>query len=157
MAANVESITKSVDRRRLAEGLILSLAATFTLAVKTQGYGWNLSGPFSAALRPMFAEMQRDQFAAVEEIAVRIRVLGMPAPSAFSQFAVLSGVEEESECPDWREMVRQLVKDQDTIAKVCQRVRDTAELSNDTATLDLMARRITRHEQNAWELKVLLD
>ncbi len=157
MKPNIETIVKSVDRRRLAEGLVLSLASTFTLAVKTQSYSWNVSGPFSASLRTLFTDMHRDQFAAVEEIAVRIRVLGTPAPSAFSQFSVLSGITEEAESPEWREMVRQLVDDQDAVAKVCQRVHDTAELFNDTATLSLMARRITRHERNAWELKVLLD
>ncbi len=157
MTGKLETLIKAVDRRRLADGLIVSLAGSFTLAVKTQGYGWNVTGPFAAALRPMFADMQRDLFAAVEEIAVRIRVLGSPTPSAFSQFAVLSGIHEEAECPDWREMVRQLVDDQEVLVKACQRVHDTAELSSDTATLDLMARRITRHERNAWELRVLLD
>ena len=73
------------QRFRNAEGLVLSLAATFTLAVKTHSYGGNVSGPFSASLRALFSDMHRDQFAAVEEIAVRIRVLGTPAPSACSR------------------------------------------------------------------------
>ena len=157
MSGKLETLIKAVDRRRLADGLIVTLAASFTLAVKTQGYGWNVTGPFSGTLRPMFNEMQVDLYAAVDEIAVRIRVLGSPTPSAFSQYAVLSGLQEEGECPDWREMVRQLVDDQDVVAKACQRVYGTAEFSSDTATLDLMARRIPRHERNAWELRVLLD
>lgn len=157
MTGNLEALTKSIQRRRLADGLVVALCASFTLAVKTQCYGWNVSGPFASSLRAMFDSMRKDMFEAVEEMAVRLRVLGCPAPSAFSHFSVLSGIHEEPECPGWREMVEQLVADQDLVVDACRKVHDTAELSADTATLDLMARRITRHERNAWELRVLLE
>ncbi|HEX5757084.1 MAG TPA: ferritin-like domain-containing protein [Arenimonas sp.] len=157
MTGNLEALTKSIQRRRLADGLVIALCGTFTLGVKTQCYGWNVSGPFASSLRVMFNGMHDDMFGAVEEMAVRLRVLGCPAPSAFSQFSVLSGIHEEAECPGWREMIEQLVLDQDIVIEACRKVHDTAELSADTATLGLMARRVTRHERYAWELRILLE
>lgn len=69
----------------------------------------------------------------------------------------LSNIREEAEVPDWREMVSQLVQDQAVAAQSSRQVHGLAELTTDTATQDLSARRITKHERNAWELKALLE
>lgn len=132
-------------------------ANTFTLAVKTKAFAWNATGLFSASLRTMFKEQFNDHWPTIDEIAMRILVLGLPAPSAFGQFAPLSDVPEEPDVPEWRDMVRQLILDQEVVARTCQRAHATAELFNDTATLDLMGRRVARHQRNAWELKALLE
>jgi starvation-inducible DNA-binding protein len=148
---------RPMDRRRVAEGLVHVISDSFTLALKCQSFAWNVTGPMSAALRPMFHDQARDGWGAVEEIAVRIRFLGLPTPSAFGQFLTLSSVQESADIPDWREMTRQLLGDQDLVVRSCQRAYNIAELGNDTASQDLMARRISRHQRNAWELRSLME
>lgn len=148
---------RPMDRRRVAEGLIHVISDSFTLALKCQSFAWNVTGPMSAALRPLFQDQSRDGWAAVEDIAVRIRFLGLPTPSAFGQFLTLSSVQEAADLPSWREMVQQLLADQDVVVRSCQRAYNIAELANDTASQDLMARRIARHQRNSWELRSLTE
>lgn len=153
----VFGMIRPMDRRRVAEGLIHVISDSFTLSLKCQSFTWNVTGPMSAALRPLFQEQARDGWAAVEEIAVRIRYLGLPTPSAFGQFLTLSSVQEAADIPDWREMVRILLADQDLVVRSCQRAYNIAELGNDTASQELMSKRITRHQRNSWELRTLLE
>ena len=155
MSSTVESIVRSTDRRRIAEALIFAMADTAMLAMKTRAFAWNITGPFAASLRPMFILQYKDLEIAMEEMAMR--VLGSPAPTAISQLISLSSITEEAEVPDWREMVTQLVQDQTIAAQSSRQVHSFAELTTDTATQDLSARRITKHERNAWELKALLE
>lgn len=157
MSSTVESIVRSTDRRRIAEALIFAMADTAMLSMKTRAFAWNITGPFAASLRPMFILQYKDLEIAMEEMAMRVRVLGSPAPTAVSQLISLSNIREEAEVPDWREMVSQLVQDQGLAAQSARQVHNLAELTTDTATLDLSARRITRHERNAWELQALLE
>ena len=157
MSSTVESIVRSTDRRRIAEALVFAMADTAMLAMKTRAFAWNISGPFAASLRPMFVLQYKDLEIAMEEMAMRVRVLGSPAPTAISQLISLSNIREEADVPDWREMVSQLVQDQALAAQSSRQVYGLAELTTDTATQDLSARRITRHERNAWELKSLLE
>ena len=157
MSSTVESIVRSTDRRRIAEALIFAMADTAMLAMKTRAFAWNITGPFAASLRPMFILQYKDLEIAMEEMAMRVRVLGSPAPTAISQLISLSSITEEAEVPDWREMVNQLVRDQTIAAQSSRQGHSFAELTTDTATQDLSARRITKHERNAWELKALLE
>lgn len=157
MSSTVESIVRSTDRRRIAEALIFAMADTAMLAMKTRAFAWNITGPFAASLRPMFILQYKDLEIAMEEMAMRVRVLGSPAPTAISQLISLSSITEEAEVPDWREMVNQLVRDQTIAAQSSRQVHSFAELTTDTATQDLSARRITKHERKAWELKALLE
>lgn len=157
MSSTVESIVRSTDRRRIAESLVYAMADAVMLSVKTRAFAWNVTGPFAASLRPMFILQHKDMEIAIEEISMRIRVLGNSAPTALSQLMSLSNIREEAEVPEWREMVSQLVHDQAIAAQSARQVHNFAELTTDTATQDLVARRIARHERNAWELKALLE
>lgn len=157
MKTAVDHLIRQVDRRRIADAIVVTLAETYLLSAKTRAFFWNVSGPFAGALRPMFEAQHRDMEQSIDDMAVRLRFFGQPAPSAFMQLAQLSSVREEADVPDWRDMVSQLVQDQDVVVQAAKKVYAAAELSNDTATLDLMARRISRHERNAWELRSLLE
>lgn len=157
MSTTVESIVRSTDRRRIAESLVFAMADCVMLSIKTRAFSWNITGPFAACLRPMFILQHKDMEIAIEEMSMRIRFLGNPAPTALSQLISLSSIREESEVLEWREMVSQLLQDQAIAAQSARQVYNFAELTTDTATQELVARRITRHERNAWELKALLE
>ncbi len=82
MSSTVESIVRSTDRLRIAEALIFAMADTAMLAMKTRAFAWNIIGPFAASLRPMFVLQYKDLEIAMEEMAMRVRVLGSPASGA---------------------------------------------------------------------------
>ncbi len=97
------------DREEIAAGLSKLLADSYTLYLKTHNYHWNVTGPLFNTLHTMFEEQYTELAAAVDEIAERIRALGIVAPGSYEQFAALTAVEESAGGESAEEMIRQLV------------------------------------------------
>ncbi|MEK9662650.1 MAG: ferritin-like domain-containing protein, partial [Alphaproteobacteria bacterium] len=70
------------DRKAIAEGLARLLADTYTLYLKTHYYHWNVTGPMFNTLHLMFEQQYNELALAVDEIAERIRALGVFAPGS---------------------------------------------------------------------------
>ena len=82
------------ERLAVAEGLKRLLADSYTLYLQTHNFHWNVTGPQFRELHLMFEEHYTELATAVDEIAERIRTLGVPAPGTYKEFAVLSSIEE---------------------------------------------------------------
>jgi starvation-inducible DNA-binding protein len=145
------------ERRAIAEGLSRLLADTYTLYLKTHNFHWNVTGPMFSTLHALFEEEYTELATAVDEIAERIRALGMPAPGSYQQFLKLSSIKEETGVPDATEMIRQLVLGQEAVARTARGVFPLAEKANDQPTADLLTQRLQVHEKNAWMLRSLLE
>ena len=147
-------------RRRISEGLSAFLSDSFTLYLKTHNFHWNVTGPMFNALHVMFETQYTEQWAALDEIAERIRALGYNAPGSYAEFIRLSSIPEEAgleDAADWREMVRQLVVGNEAVCRTARKVLDTAEKGEDDPTVDLMTQRLQTHEKYAWMLRSLLQ
>ena len=57
-------------RKAIAESLVKVLADTYALALKTQNYHWNVTGPSFAQYHAMFEEQYTALYAAGDEVAV---------------------------------------------------------------------------------------
>ena len=79
------------------------------------------------------------------------------APGSYTEFAELAAVKEDTGSPDAKQMIRNLVADQETVVEAARRVVESAEGSGDQATADLGVRRIQVHEKNAWMLRSHLE
>ena len=75
---------------------------------------------------------------AVDEIAERIRALGVNAPGSYHAFAELSEIPEETGFPDAREMLRQLVQAQEAVARTARSVMPLADAASDEPSADLL-------------------
>ena len=145
------------DRHAIAEGLSRVLADTYTLYLKTHNYHWNVTGPMFNALHLMFEEQYTEMAAAVDEIAERIRTLGVNAPGSYKAFSKLTEIEEETDVPSAEEMVRQLVIGQETVVRTARNAFSAAERASDEPTIDLLTQRMQVHEKNAWMLRSMID
>jgi starvation-inducible DNA-binding protein len=144
------------DREAITEGLSRLLADSYTLYLKTHNYHWNVTGPMFQTLHLMF-ETQYDELAlAVDLIAERIRSLGAPAPATYREFMALTSVTEDDDRPDATEMIRRLVKGQETVARTARSVFPAVEKARDEPTADLLTQRMQVHEKTAWMLRSLL-
>jgi phosphatidylserine/phosphatidylglycerophosphate/cardiolipin synthase-like enzyme len=94
------------DRSRIADGLARLLADNYSLYLKTHNFHWNVTGPMFQTLHVMFMEQYNELWIALDQIAERIRALGLPAPGTNSEFARLTSIKETAGVPDAREMVR---------------------------------------------------
>ncbi|MBI1206643.1 MAG: DNA starvation/stationary phase protection protein [Azospirillum sp.] len=145
------------DRRKIAQGLGRVLADTYTLYLKTHNFHWNVTGPHFNTLHTMFMTQYTELSLAVDEVAERIRALGRPAPGSYAQFAEMTALKEETGVPVAMEMVRQLVADNETVARTAREVFPIAEAAHDQPSVDLLTRRLLIHEKNAWMLRSLLE
>jgi starvation-inducible DNA-binding protein len=155
-AMNIDIGIEERDRQAIAEGLSRLLADTYTLYLKTHNFHWNVEGPLFNTLHLMFEQQYTELAAAVDLIAERVRALGFPAPGSYSAFARLATVKEAGETvPSAEEMVRQLARDQETVAKTARSLFPAVEAAKDEPTADLLTQRLQIHEKTAWMLRAM--
>lgn len=145
------------DRRSIADGLSRLLADTYTLYLKTHSFHWNVTGPMFNTLHTMFEQQYTELALAVDQIAERIRALGMPAPGSYKQYADLTSISEETGTPPAEAMIRQLVQGHEAVARTARKVFPLAEKANDEPTADLLTQRMQIHEKTAWMLRSMLE
>jgi starvation-inducible DNA-binding protein len=144
------------QRKEIATRLAALLADNYTLYLKTHAFHWNITGPMFNSLHAMFEIQYTELWQANDEIAERIRALGMYAPGSGTQFAQLSSISEESGVPGWEDMVRQLVDGHETAARTAREAFRIADDADDQPTADLVTQRMQAHEKTAWMLRSLL-
>lgn len=145
------------QRGAIADGLSHLLADTYTLYLKTHNYHWNVTGPMFNTLHLMFETQYNELALAVDLVAERIRALGYPAPGSYAQYSKLSVIKESEGVPAAMDMVADLVKGQEAVARTARKVFPQAEKANDEPTADLLTQRMQVHEKNAWMLRSLLE
>jgi starvation-inducible DNA-binding protein len=145
------------ERLAVAQGLSRLLADTYTLYLKTHNYHWNVTGPMFSSLHLMFETEYLELALAVDEIAERIRALGVRTPASYREFSALAAISEDTDTPDATAMIRRLQQDQEAVVRSARGVFPVAEAARDQSTLDLLTRRMQIHEKTAWMLRSLLQ
>ncbi len=148
---------KKPPNKAVVDSLSTLLASSYTLYLKTHNYHWNVTGPMFTTLHTLFETQYTELALAVDEIAERIRTVGAFAPGSYTAFAKLTTVKEENGRPKATDMIRNLVADQEAIAKAARAVIAAGEKAGDQATVDLATRRLDVHQKNAWMLQSHLE
>ena len=143
-------------REEIATGLSRLLADSYTLYLKTHNYHWNVTGPQFNTLHLMFEQQYTELATAVDEIAERIRALGIKAPGSYAAFAGLTKISEGSGDETAEQMIRELVLGQETVARTAREIFPLAAGASDEPTSDLLTQRMQIHEKNAWMLRSML-
>jgi starvation-inducible DNA-binding protein len=133
------------------------LADTYVLYGKTHGFHWNVTGPMFNTLHLMFMEQYTELWTALDEIAERIRALGVPAPFGSTLSALASLEDSSSLTPAAMQMVRELVDGHEAVARTARSVFSVADEANDQPSADLLTQRLQIHEKTAWMLRSLLE
>ena len=144
------------DRHEIAEGLKKLLADSYTLYLQTHNFHWNVTGPQFRELHLMFEEHYTELATAVDEIAERIRTLGVVAPGTYKAFAKYSEIEEVEDVPVATDMVKILTKSHEQVVRTCRAVLKTAQDAEDESTASLVSDRMRLHEKTAWMLRASL-
>jgi len=140
-------------RQAMATAVTKLLADTYALYFKTHAYHWNVTGPRFHDRHGMFEEQHTEPWQANDDIAERVRALGVMAPISYQEMAASASVQFDEQTPDADTMVRNLVAGHENVVKTA---RDTLKLAAehaDEATADIVAPRITSHEKFAWMLR----
>ena len=145
------------DRIRIADGLSKLLADTYTLYLKTHNFHWNVTGPMFNTLHLMFEQQYNELALAVDQIAERIRALGVPAPGTYKDYSRLSSIKETAGVPSAEEMIALLVEGQEAVVRTARSIFPSVERANDEPTADLLTQRMQVHEKTAWMLRSMLE
>lgn len=133
------------------------LSDSYVLLLKTHNYHWNVTGANFTSLHLMFQGQYEELFAAVDEVAERIRAIGEKAPGSFATFSKNATVKEETGSPTAAEMLKNLANDNETLVQTAEAVIKAAEEIGDEATVDLAIKRIDVHQKAVWMLKAHLE
>ena len=157
MTASIDIGISTKHRQEIADGLGRLLADTWVLYGKTHGFHWNVTGPMFTSLHAMFDTQYNELWDSLDEIAERIRALGLPAPFGDSTLTKLASIEEASSIPPAMDMVKQLMSDHEAVARTARTVFEIADAANDQPSADLLTQRLQVHEKTAWMLRSVLQ
>ena len=155
--AKIDIGISEANRKTIAEGLSRLLADTYTLYLKTHNFHWNVTGPMFQTLHLMFETQYNELALAVDQIAERIRALGLPAPGTYAEYSRLSSIKEDTGVPKAQDMIRLLVEGQEAVVRTARSIFPAVEEANDEPTADLLTQRMQIHEKTAWMLRSLLE
>ncbi|HES76263.1 MAG TPA: DNA starvation/stationary phase protection protein [bacterium] len=143
------------QREAIGAGLSRLLADSYSLFLMTHNFHWNVVGPQFRSLHLMFEEQYTELFTGVDEIAERIRSLGIAAPGTFKKFESLASFAIPEDAMGAGEMLVALVQAQEAVVRTARATLPVADEANDQPTMDLLTRRMEIHEKNAWMLRAM--
>lgn len=154
------SLNTSVEsdaRDQVAEALTKATADSYTLYAKTLGVHWNVQGPSFYGLHNMTEAQYQELHEAADAIAERIRALGKLAPTGNAAFRELTVIDNDAPHKPTREMIAELVEDNEKVARRMSEFAALADEAGDLFSHDMLVARIGVHEQNAWMLRASLS
>jgi len=104
----------------------------------------------------MFETQYTELAIAVDDVAERIRALGVKAPGSYKEFAKLTSIEESNGGESAEDMIRLLMEGQEAVVRTARNAFPAADAANDEPTADLLTQRMQAHEKNAWMLRSML-
>lgn len=156
MADAIKTGIKADARKQVSHELSKMLADSFAVYSKTHGFHWNVRGPEFFQLHTLLETQYREMWEALDEIAERIRALGEYAPQGQSAFANLTSIKEGKPETEAMDMLRELMRDHETVIATARGGIEVAEEAGDDATADLLTQRLGAHEKAAWMLRSTL-
>ena len=157
MKAKIDIGISEQGREQISKGLAHFLADTYTLYLKTHNYHWNVTGPHFQALHTMFEGQYTELADAVDQIAERIRALGVKAPGSYTEFAKLTSVKEVTGDLNANQMIADLVASHEQVIRTARGLFPIVNECDDQPTNDLLTQRLQIHEKTAWMLRSMLE
>jgi starvation-inducible DNA-binding protein len=153
---SLNTSVESTARDQVAEALTKATADSYTLYAKTLGVHWNVQGPSFYGLHNMTEAQYQELHEAADAIAERIRALGKLAPTGNATFRELTVIDNDAPHKPTRDMIAELVADNETVARRMSEFAELADEAGDLFSHDMLVARIGVHEQNAWMLRASL-
>lgn len=143
---------------QMAKHLLNVVSDTYLLMIKTHGYHWNVTGPEFHQLHLMLEGQYQELFAAVDDVAERIRALDFAAPGSPGAFKNHTAVKDSPEQPpSATAMLKDLLKTHEQTRDRIEEGRAFANEIGDVGSEDLLIGRIRAHEKTIWMLRSQID
>lgn len=153
---NINTGLSAPDRAAIADALAQTLADTYALYQKTHLYHWNVQGPRFGPLHQLFSDQYTEMWTALDEMAERIRALGILAPTHAAMASRTQIAADNDASPSEDAMLAALLDGQEAVVRSARLCLRLAADSGDDATADLMTERCAAGEKAAWMLRAHL-
>ena len=143
---NLQSIT-GILSSVLADGVMVY--------TKTRKFHWNVKGESFMEIHKLFENQYKQLEEAIDEVAERISKLGSPVIGTMKEFLKLTTLKEtEGKYPARMDMIKELLKDHETIVKALRKgIDDCDKKYSDAGTADFLTGLMEQHETIAWTLR----
>lgn len=133
-------------------GLNAVLGETFRLYVQTHGNHWNVEGPNFRQLHAVFEEQYQNMWAALDEIAERIRTQGAYAPASVADLMALAAP-EDAPAQSADEMVTKLITGHEALAQTLRSAMEASADADDEVSAGVLTDCLEWHEKELWMMK----
>lgn len=147
------ALLEKKENKMIAEQLSVLLSDTYLLYVKTQNFHWNVCDPRFLSLHEFFEEQYQELAEAADTIAERIRAIGSKSPGTMQQFLSLTRLDEAKGNPKGDEMLKELLKDHESISQWLRTEVDLTAQAGDQGSSDLCVQRLRAHEKTSWMIR----
>lgn len=138
--------------------LAVLLADEMLLYIKTRKFHWNVSGESFMELHKLFEHQYNELEVTVDAIAERINKLGSKTIGTMKEFVELARLKESPDnYPSQKDMMKELLKDYDTLISEIRKDIDESSNNKDAGTTDFLTGILQDHETTAWILRRYLN
>jgi starvation-inducible DNA-binding protein len=139
--------------------LSIALANEMTLYIKTRKAHWNVTGESFMELHKLFQDHYQQLEESIDEIAERIGKLGHKTIGTMIEYSKLAIIKEHPDkYPSSKDMIKELLKDHETIIiELRKDIDDCTSKNNDAGTADYLTGLMEQHETIAWILRRYLN
>ncbi len=144
-------------RDKVAATLSRLLSDEHVLYIKTRNFHWNVTGPHFSSLHALFEGQYNALAETIDEIAERIRALGIYAPGSMKEFTKLARL---NEAPgghlEHGKMLAALLADHEAVIRQLRTDISATGKIGDEGTTDFLTGLLEAHEKTAWMLRATL-
>jgi starvation-inducible DNA-binding protein len=115
-----------------------------------------VEGMFFKQFHDLFGGIYEEVYGSIDTFAEQIRGLGTYVPGSYTRFSMLTQVEDETQILDSKQMLIELVDDNEKIIKILKMVFDLSEQAGEYGFSDFIAGRMDAHRKHGWMLRASL-
>ena len=149
----VNSGLSNEAKTAIAERLAVTLADIHRLYIKTLGFHWNVEDPRFLLLHELFEAGYVQLAKDMDQVAERIRKLGILAPGSVQQLTSLSRLEDAQLVKVADQMVEMLASDYEKLEDWLREDIELADRMGDPGTADMLTSMLRQYEKQAWFLR----
>jgi starvation-inducible DNA-binding protein len=135
------------DLQKLAK---ITFSSEFSFYLKAHFFHWNVEGPDFYQYHKLLGKIYEEVQDSIDEFAEKIRSLNTYMPGSYTRFSMLSQIEDETKILSSREMIEELIKDNEKMKIIFTKLFKLSESLNEHGFSDFIAARIDAHDKHGW-------
>ncbi len=141
-----------LETAEIAECVNLAIASEVVFYHKLRAFHWNVQGKDFFDLHEKFEELYNQFQTNIDDLAERLRVLGLFPISNLTEMISKSEIQQNDNKISGEAMVREVISDLETIIGLQVEIVEQAQLNGDISTAQLAIDELKKIEKTHWML-----